>query len=324
MNQTPPPGWYQDHSGTGLRYWDGQKWTEHTAPGGDAGGSTAQRPEVAGATAQAGTSHAADPDPAKKNWFVRHKVLSGLIAAFLLLTFIGALSGEDEDTTPAAAETGTSAVDVAESDPTPATEDEPDVEPVDSDGDGVTDDEDYAPDDPKVQTADDVDTDKDGVPDYKDAFPKNAKYSKDSDEDGVADQLDAFPDDARYSKDSDGDGVADEKDAFPKDPSRSKITLAMSNALAAAKDYLQFQAFSRQGLIDQLSSDYGSGFKLADATWAVDQLDTDWNKQAVRAAKSYLDFQPFSRQGLIDQLSSAYGSQFTVAQATYAVNKIGL
>ncbi|TIC79481.1 hypothetical protein E8D37_16865 [Nocardioides sp. GY 10127] len=98
----------------------------------------------------------------------------------------------------------------------------------------------------------------------------------------------------------------------------------MSNALAAAKDYLQFQAFSRQGLIDQLSSDYGSGFKLADATWAVDQLDTDWNKQAVRAAKSYLDFQPFSRQGLIDQLSSAYGSQFTVAQATYAVNKIGL
>jgi hypothetical protein len=28
---TSPPGWYPDQLG-GRRYWDGQRWTEHTAP----------------------------------------------------------------------------------------------------------------------------------------------------------------------------------------------------------------------------------------------------------------------------------------------------
>ena len=87
---------------------------------------------------------------------------------------------------------------------------------------------------------------------------------------------------------------------------------------------MDFSAFSRQGLIDQLSSDYGSGYKIDDAAWAVSQLTVDWNKQAVRAAKEYLDFSSFSRQGLIEQLSSSSGSQFTASEATYAVNKIGL
>ena len=81
---------------------------------------------------------------------------------------------------------------------------------------------------------------------------------------------------------------------------------------------------SRLGLIDQLSSDYGEGFEVADATWAVDQLHVNWNEQAVRSARQYLDYTSFSRQGLIDQLSSAYGEQFTLEQAVYAVNKIGL
>jgi hypothetical protein len=26
-----PPGWFADPEGTGLRYWDGYRWTEHTA-----------------------------------------------------------------------------------------------------------------------------------------------------------------------------------------------------------------------------------------------------------------------------------------------------
>jgi len=30
MNQPPPPpGWYQDPTGPGLRWWDGVRWTEH-------------------------------------------------------------------------------------------------------------------------------------------------------------------------------------------------------------------------------------------------------------------------------------------------------
>lgn len=102
------------------------------------------------------------------------------------------------------------------------------------------------------------------------------------------------------------------------------FTLAQQNAIDAAQDYLSMEGFSRQGLIDQLDSSYGSGFSTADATFAVDHIKVNWNAQAVRAARSYLDFEPFSRQGLIDQLTSAYGSQFTLAQATYAADRVGL
>lgn len=97
-----------------------------------------------------------------------------------------------------------------------------------------------------------------------------------------------------------------------------------ANALREAKSYLRMTAFSRAGLIDQLSSKYGSGYSKADAVWAVNHLNVSWNKQAVRAAKSYLKMSPFSRSALIRQLSSKYGSQFTHAQAVYAVNKMGL
>lgn len=112
-------------------------------------------------------------------------------------------------------------------------------------------------------------------------------------------------------------------------PTISKVFVPTSersraNALREAKSYLKMTAFSKAGLIHQLSSKYGSGYSRADAVWAVNHLNVSWNKQAVRAAKSYLKMSPFSRSALIRQLSSKYGSQFTHAQAVYAVNKMGL
>lgn len=101
-------------------------------------------------------------------------------------------------------------------------------------------------------------------------------------------------------------------------------TLARQNALEEAQQYLDYSGFSWQGLIDQLSSQYGGQYDLADAEWAVDHLDVDWKEQAVREAEAYLDYSSFSRQGLIDQLSSEYGGQFTVDQATYAADQVGL
>jgi Host cell surface-exposed lipoprotein len=107
-------------------------------------------------------------------------------------------------------------------------------------------------------------------------------------------------------------------------PTVPEFTTSQEQAIGAAQDYLQMQGFSRDGLIDQLSSQYGDGFSRADATFAVDHITVNWNQQAVRAAQSYLEMQHFSRQGLIDQLSSQYGDQFTVAQATYAADHVGL
>jgi hypothetical protein len=109
--------------------------------------------------------------------------------------------------------------------------------------------------------------------------------------------------------------------AKPKAPA---MTVSQKNAIASAENYLSSQAFSREGLIKQLSSKYGEGFSKADAKYAVDHIKVNWNEQAAKAAKNYLSQEPFSRQGLIHQLESKYGEGFTHAQALYGVNKTGL
>ena len=206
---------------------------------------------------------AATKSAVKKPWYFRWWAITA--AVLVALSIVGSLLPDDEPPRAAATEPSATATSLSSS----TTEPEPEPAPVDTDGDGVNDDDDFRPEDAKVQTEDDVDTDKDGVPDFKDDFPKDAKYSKDTDGDGVVDPLDDFPKDPEYSNDTDGDRVADSEDAFPSDASRLEITLAMDNALASAQDYLDYSAFSRQGLIDQLSSEYGSGFEVEDATWAV-------------------------------------------------------
>jgi hypothetical protein len=106
------------------------------------------------------------------------------------------------------------------------------------------------------------------------------------------------------------------------EPSEPAITAGQENALEAARSYLDSGAFSRKGLIKQLSSSYGEGFSRADATFAVERVDADWKAEAVESARSYLDSGSFSRSGLIEQLSSSYGENFTQAQAEYAVDKV--
>jgi hypothetical protein len=109
-----------------------------------------------------------------------------------------------------------------------------------------------------------------------------------------------------------------------KPPAQPDLTTGQEQAVGAAKDYLDTAAFSRAGLIEQLSSSFGSGFSKADATFAVDYLKVNWKEQAVLSAKEYLQTTHFSRAGLIQQLSSAYGSKFTRAEATYAADQVGL
>ena len=102
------------------------------------------------------------------------------------------------------------------------------------------------------------------------------------------------------------------------------MTMAQEQAIGAAESYLNVSAFSRKGLINQLSSAYGEGFTVADATYAVDHITVDWNEQAAKSAKSYLQVTNFSRKGLIEQLESSSGEGFTHSQAVYGVKKAGL
>lgn len=102
------------------------------------------------------------------------------------------------------------------------------------------------------------------------------------------------------------------------------MAVSEQQAVRAAQSYLDFSGFSRQGLIDQLSSEYGDQFNVQDATAAVDSLTVDYNAEAVESARDYIDFSSFSCQGLIDQLSSQYGDQYTIDQATFAASQVGL
>jgi RHS repeat-associated protein len=96
--------------------------------------------------------------------------------------------------------------------------------PIDSDGDGVPDDEDAFPNDPN-ETIDtdndgignntDTDDDGDGVNDDIDAFPLDPAESLDTDSDGIGNNADT---------DDDNDGVLDGDDAFPLDATESVDT----------------------------------------------------------------------------------------------------
>ena len=81
---------------------------------------------------------------------------------------------------------------------------------------------------------------------------------------------------------------------------------------------MSISAFSRKGLIEQLEFE---GFNTADASYAVDYIQVDWNQQATAKAENYLEFSAFSRSGLIDQLLF---EGFTQAQAEYRVSQTGL
>jgi len=101
------------------------------------------------------------------------------------------------------------------------------------------------------------------------------------------------------------------------------LSRPQKNAVRSAEQYISMTGFSREGLIDQLSSDGGEGYEVTDATIAIDSLNIDWNEQAVRSAEQYLDMMGFSCSGLVDQLSSDGGDGYTVDQATYGAHQAG-
>lgn len=101
------------------------------------------------------------------------------------------------------------------------------------------------------------------------------------------------------------------------------LSRPQKNAVRSAEQYINMTGFSREGLIEQLSSEYGDGYGIEDATIAIGSLNIDWNEQAVRSAEEYLDMTGFSCDGLIEQLSSSAGSKYTVSEANYGAQQAG-
>jgi hypothetical protein len=124
-----------------------------------------------------------------------------------------------------------------------------------------------------------------------------------------------------------GDSPSPPAPATPATSPPPQYTLSQEQAIDAAETYLsEDTGWSQAGLIAQLSSSYGNGFSVADATVAVDSLTTvNWNQQAVLSAQSYMNTEPgWSACSLVQQLDSPYGAQFTQAEAEYASEQVGL
>lgn len=101
----------------------------------------------------------------------------------------------------------------------------------------------------------------------------------------------------------------------PAEPAEPEFSSGQENAIDSAESYVDMSGFSRLGLIQQLKFE---DFSEADATFAADHVDADWNEEAVESAGDYLDMSGFSKQGLIEQLKF---EKFTQAQAQYAVDQ---
>ena len=99
-------------------------------------------------------------------------------------------------------------------------------------------------------------------------------------------------------------------------------SLEYKNALKKAETYSKTMNMSKQGIYDQLTSQYGEKFADDAAKYAIDTIKIDWNANALAKAKSYQQKMNMSENAIYDQLISQYGEKFTTTEAQYAINHL--
>ncbi|MCR2799480.1 Ltp family lipoprotein [Microbacterium sp. zg-Y818] len=286
-------GWYADVKAPGTERWyDGTAWTEHVRPI-SAPGTVAAAPTAPHADAV--SAPVAPANASKRPWFKRKGIVIpvAIVGGIIVVSGIGgALGGGGDDIAaekPLASQT-----------PSTGTEDEAEeeVEPVMVD-----------------------------VPNVVGLTGADAQAALSS----VGLQVDVAGGDVTMpvtTQDVAAGAQAEEGSTVRLTlQEKPKLTLAQENAIRNAEQYLDVMPFSRAGLIQQLSSEYGSGFAAEDAEFAVATLEqsgrVDWNAEAAEAAQSYLDAMAFSRDGLFEQLTSEHGSGFTPDQANAGLAAVG-
>lgn len=99
-------------------------------------------------------------------------------------------------------------------------------------------------------------------------------------------------------------------------------TTEQKNALKQAESYSKTLHMSKQGIYDQLTSQYGGQFDSDAAQYAIDNIQADWKANALAQAKSYQSNLHMSKKAVYDQLISQYGGQFTKEEAQYAIDHL--
>jgi len=100
------------------------------------------------------------------------------------------------------------------------------------------------------------------------------------------------------------------------------IPAEYKSALNKATTYASTMYMSKQGVYDQLVSQYGEKFSAVAAQYAIDNMKADWNANALTKAKTYQDTMNMSPASIHDQLTSVHGEKFTKAEADYAIQHL--
>lgn len=101
-----------------------------------------------------------------------------------------------------------------------------------------------------------------------------------------------------------------------------KVSIEYQNALSKAQSYSKMMHMSKQGVYDQLTSEYGEKFPADAAQYAIDNLTVDWKENALEKAKTYQQTMNMSKSAIYDQLVSSYGEKFTEEEAQYAIDHL--
>lgn len=101
-----------------------------------------------------------------------------------------------------------------------------------------------------------------------------------------------------------------------------KIPTEYKSALRQAENYSSSMRMSKQGVYDQLTSEYGGQFSDEAAQYAIDHVEADWKENALKSARSYQDTMHMSPEAIRDQLTSEYGGGFTEDEAQYAIDHL--
>lgn len=102
----------------------------------------------------------------------------------------------------------------------------------------------------------------------------------------------------------------------------NNVPTEYKSALRSAKNYSDMMHMSKQGIYDQLTSEYGDKFTAEAAQYAVDNLDVDYKENALKSAETYQETMAMSPAAIKDQLTSEYGEKFTEEEAQYAIDNL--
>lgn len=89
-------------------------------------------------------------------------------------------------------------------------------------------------------------------------------------------------------------------------------------ALDKANEYIDTLALSHDGLIKQLEYD---GYSTDVATYAADNCDANWNKEAKEMAEQYMESTTYTYKAMVQQLQA---EGFTKDQAKFGAKAVGL